>query len=624
MFKTRSAIAIAFLVAMAGAAIAAPAQQYQIYSNKLTPVGDGSAGSQPLQTIGGGSGGACPNGTVGAIQSTDGTNCVGTNITGLVKGNGGSAPSTATAGTDYAAPTTGTSLLAGDGAGGFQPISLNAGLLITSNALGPTVSINAQTGTGYALQTGDGAKLVSLSNAAAIAETVAGGGTSGFGAGYGVENFSIGVGKVTLTLGTGIFDNGLSAVSFTQGQECYYWNDGTNGHCAMSLPPIAADSILGNFSAASLQYPVGGALLSCSGASNALTYNTTTHAFGCNTISGGSGSPGGSTEQFQYNNAGAFGGIATLAYNGSTVINSANGAASTPVEEWTGTIATGSATTAFPYLYYNCSGATAPTSFNTTGTIFGANECSGATAFFLDLHVNGAGSVFSVSATGALNAASLSATGIVQAGATQNIKWSTRATLASPADGIVRLSVTTSGTPTFRFGGDTSAFSAIQSNGTTIAFRLADNSGDAAATMGALTASAAVTLSGVTTGTNADFACFAAGGVMTLQATACTISSLRFKDHVHSFVAPVLPALALLNVATFKYKTKNVDPNGNVYQLGLIAEDVAKKMPICANFEPDMKTPKSYKQECLIAALVKGFQEQHAEIAALKKQIARR
>ncbi len=54
----------------------------------------------------------------------------------------------------------------------------------------------------------------------------------------------------------------------------------------------------------------------CAGAANALTYNTTTHSWGCNTISG-SGSPGGSTGQLQYNNAGAFGGLSQWALTNS-------------------------------------------------------------------------------------------------------------------------------------------------------------------------------------------------------------------------------------------------------------------------------------------------------------------
>ena len=57
----------------------------------------------------------------------------------------------------------------------------------------------------------------------------------------------------------------------------------TTGTC--SFAAIAADNVLGNASGSSAA-PGAVALVSCSGASNALTYNTTTHAFGCNTVSG--------------------------------------------------------------------------------------------------------------------------------------------------------------------------------------------------------------------------------------------------------------------------------------------------------------------------------------------------
>lgn len=59
------------------------------------------------------------------------------------------------------------------------------------------------------------------------------------------------------------------------------------------------------------------ALSSCSGATNAVTYNTSTNSFGCNTISGG-GSVAGSDTQIQFNNSGAFGADAGLTYTAST------------------------------------------------------------------------------------------------------------------------------------------------------------------------------------------------------------------------------------------------------------------------------------------------------------------
>lgn len=52
----------------------------------------------------------------------------------------------------------------------------------------------------------------------------------------------------------------------------------------IGLAAIAADNLLANSTGGSA-VPIATAIGSCSGGSNALTYNTSTHAFGCNTIS---------------------------------------------------------------------------------------------------------------------------------------------------------------------------------------------------------------------------------------------------------------------------------------------------------------------------------------------------
>jgi len=133
-----------------------------------------------------------------------------------------------------------------------------------------------------------------------------------------------------------------------------------------------------------------------------------------------------------------------------------------------------------------------------------------------------------------------------------------------------------------------------------------------------------LTLPNVTTGTNADFVCMAAGGVLTLQTSACTISSLRFKKDVHDIGSSVIPEIARMEVASFKMKERekpNADPNFGTRQTGLIAENIAQVAPECAVYENDMKTPKSYRQECIIALLVRATQEQQQEIRALKRRL---
>lgn len=130
-----------------------------------------------------------------------------------------------------------------------------------------------------------------------------------------------------------------------------------------------------------------------------------------------------------------------------------------------------------------------------------------------------------------------------------------------------------------------------------------------------------LTLPQVTTGTNADFVCMASGGVLTLQSSSCTISSRRFKKNIHDVRLSVMPELDQLEVASFEMKEReqpNHDPNFGSKQVGLIAENVAAVAPECAIYEDDMHTPKSYRQECVIALLVKAVQEQSKEIAILK------
>lgn len=77
-----------------------------------------------------------------------GTALQGVAITGLVKGNGASAPSAAVAKTDYAPPTSGTALLKGDNVGGFAAAVANTDYLpasspaITGSPTAPTPPVD--------------------------------------------------------------------------------------------------------------------------------------------------------------------------------------------------------------------------------------------------------------------------------------------------------------------------------------------------------------------------------------------------------------------------------------------------------------------------------------------------
>jgi len=99
----------------------------------------------------------------------------------------------------------------------------------------------------------------------------------------------------------------------------------------------------------------------------------------------------------------------TLSATGTTtlsgsVIHSAAGAASTYASSFTGTVFTGgTATTTFPLIGI-IQGATAVSSWSTSGTEIGINAVASYAGNFLDFHVNGGSSVFSVSAAGTVTA----------------------------------------------------------------------------------------------------------------------------------------------------------------------------------------------------------------------------
>ncbi len=136
------------------------------------------------------------------------------------------------------------------------------------------------------------------------------------------------------------------------------------------------------------------------------------------------------------------------------------------------------------------------------------------------------------------------------------------------------------------------------------------------------TLNGSVTFPNVTTGTNADFVCMAAGGVLTLQTSACTISSLRFKN-VLGELDPAQMVADIMTLHPLEFTMKegsepNADPNYARPQIGLTAENVASVDPRLSIYDDDMKTPKSYRQEGVIAALVVTAQAQEAQIRQLQ------
>lgn len=100
-------------------------------------------------------------GTLPVANGGTGTNTFSAGA--LLKGAGTSAITTATAGTDYAAATTGTSaqLLANNGSGGFSNVTVGSGLSLSAGTLSNTASVSAATpttlGTVYGSMTTAGA-----------------------------------------------------------------------------------------------------------------------------------------------------------------------------------------------------------------------------------------------------------------------------------------------------------------------------------------------------------------------------------------------------------------------------------------------------------------------------------
>lgn len=103
----------------------------------------------------------------------------------------------------------------------------------------------------------------------------------------------------------------------------------------------------------------------------------------------------GSSGQVVYNNAGAYAGVSTMTFDGTSVtlagrlINSYTSLASSPAKVFTGTWFTGgTSTTTKPHLLIEPAGATS-TAWSTSGTGLGVNAASGFGGNLLDLQVNG-------------------------------------------------------------------------------------------------------------------------------------------------------------------------------------------------------------------------------------------
>lgn len=104
---------------------------------------------------------------------------------------------------------------------------LTGGPVTTTGTIAGAYLINAQTTTSYTIQTTDACKLVSSNNASAVAWTLPGAGTAGFGVGFSFDVQNLGVGTLTITPAAGTI-NGAASLALTTNQGCTLVSDGTN------------------------------------------------------------------------------------------------------------------------------------------------------------------------------------------------------------------------------------------------------------------------------------------------------------------------------------------------------------------------------------------------------------
>jgi hypothetical protein len=126
--------------------------------------------------------------------------------------------------------TIATQTVLGNGSGSTGvpvALALSGNLVATATGLGTSQAINAQTGTTYTLLTTDAGKLLTISNAAAVAISLPVATTTGFTAGFAFDIQNKGAGTATITPTTSTI-NGSATLALATNQGCTVTSDGTN------------------------------------------------------------------------------------------------------------------------------------------------------------------------------------------------------------------------------------------------------------------------------------------------------------------------------------------------------------------------------------------------------------
>jgi hypothetical protein len=260
-----------------------------------------------------------------------------TTLTGLVKGNGTSAFTAATAGTDYQAPITLTTT-GSTGAATFVGNVLNIPQYVGSGGSGTVTSVSVVNANGFSGSVATATTTPAITITTGVSGLLKGNGTAvsaaSSGTDYAPGTSALATGILKSATSTGVLSIAVAGDFPTLNQNTTGTADNVTGTVAIAnggtgqttasaafnaLSPITTtgDIIIGNGTNSSGRLAIG---------SNTyvLTSNGTTATWAAPT--GGSGTPGGSTTQIQFNNAGAFGGSSGLTWDGTNVLIGSTGA----------------------------------------------------------------------------------------------------------------------------------------------------------------------------------------------------------------------------------------------------------------------------------------------------------
>jgi len=376
-----------------------------------------------------------------------------------------------------------------------------------------------------------------------------------------------------------------------------------------ALATQAADTAVVN-ATGGVAAPTTVAIGSCSAGTSALTYNTTTHAFGCNSISG---SP--------------------FADNAALVKNNGD---NTKLGIFDVSLVTSGTTRTYKFLDANGSIPIAPTA----GPITFAGPTAARTVTLPDANFTAARTDASNTFTGAqgINGPIIGGVTTIHTGTNQNIIVQSHVT---PTTGITIQSV----------NDDNNAGQGLEFRGSDLVFAA---SGVAAITVNS---SQAITLPGIISITNATDSsssstgalvvsggaainkrvfipgisasaglqtavlCQSSGGEMIADSVACLASSLRYKDGVHDLAGGLIEVMKLRPVS-FTYKPEGIFATNPTFQRerpGLIAEEVNLIDPRLVGFEKDGVTPRTVGYDLTVPILIKAVQELNIKFESYKR-----